>query len=128
MNDVTKAALTAAGKRHGLFDLDAVLLVDATAVTVDEHGVVQGADAAIAALRTAKPFLFARRAPQMERGEAGRFLRKLNADATAEQERRATAARGPLPTKQAKDMTPDERREALWILTGVRPARLTRSS
>lgn len=55
--------------RAGVIDLDAALkLVDPAAVTVDPDGTVKGAAEAIAALSTAKPYLFNRNQPPPNTG------------------------------------------------------------
>ncbi len=54
-----QASLRAEAQRAGMVDLDGLKLVDATALQVDERGEVAGAAALMAAMRRAKPWLFA---------------------------------------------------------------------
>ena len=51
--------LRAAAERAGIVDLDGLRLVDTTAVTLADDGSVQGAEALVESLKTAKPWLFA---------------------------------------------------------------------
>jgi len=52
------AELRAQAMRAGIIDIDGLKLLDAQAVRVNEHGEVDGAAEAIAALKRAKPWLF----------------------------------------------------------------------
>jgi hypothetical protein len=97
MSEVLKAA----AKRAGIVDLDALALAD----TSKDDGSIANADAIVAALREAKPFLFppkmARDMSEAERSEA-----------------LAAIKRGPPPipvetTKRATEMSEQERREYL---------------
>jgi hypothetical protein len=54
-----RAELKAQATRAGMVDLDGLKLVDASGLTVDEAGEVQGAAALMQSLRRTKPWLFA---------------------------------------------------------------------
>ena len=56
---VAQAELKAEAVRAGMVDLDGLKLLDASAVTVNEAGVVEGAQALLRDMRRAKPWLFA---------------------------------------------------------------------
>ncbi len=52
------AELRGAALSAGMLDLDGLKLADLSAVTLNEAGEVEGADALLATLKTAKPYLF----------------------------------------------------------------------
>jgi hypothetical protein len=55
---VIRAELKAAALKAGMVDLDGLKLADLSTVKLDANGEVEGADALLAALKTAKPYLF----------------------------------------------------------------------
>jgi len=55
---VIRAELKAVALKAGMVDLDGLKLADLSAVKLNDQGEVEGADALIEALKTAKPYLF----------------------------------------------------------------------
>ena len=53
-----KAELRVAAMRSGIIDVDALRLIDAGDLVVGPDGSIEGADDAVLALKTAKPYLF----------------------------------------------------------------------
>ncbi|MDE2472050.1 MAG: hypothetical protein KGL35_25800 [Bradyrhizobium sp.] len=56
---VIRAEVKAFAVKAGIVDLDGLQLADLSKVTIDDKGEIVGAEAAIEALRKAKPYLFA---------------------------------------------------------------------
>lgn len=56
---VVRAELRAAAVRAGMIDLDGLKLADLSGVALNEEGEVEGAEAVLAQLKDAKPYLFA---------------------------------------------------------------------
>ncbi|KAF1003125.1 MAG: hypothetical protein GAK28_04926 [Luteibacter sp.] len=93
---IIRAELKAVAIKAGIVDLDGLKLVDLSKVKLNEQGEVEGADALIEELKTAKPYLF---------GAAGSSSVST------------PPANTPPAQKKASDMTPEEyaaaRREAI---------------
>ncbi len=53
-----RSELRTAAVKSGIIDIDALKLVDLTGLTVQADGNIEGADDAIASLKTTKPYLF----------------------------------------------------------------------
>lgn len=87
---VILAELKAAAVKAGMIDLDGLKLADMSKVKLGESGEVEGADALMAAMKEAKPYLFG-------------AVRGGTSDPSA------PPPRNPAEPKAAKDMTPAER-------------------
>ena len=87
---ILRAEMKAAAIKAGMIDLDGLKLADFTRVKLGENGEVEGADALIAALKEAKPYLF-------------------DAVRSGTSDPAAPPPRNPSEPKKAKDMTKAER-------------------
>ena len=61
-----RAELKVAAIKSGIIDVDALRLIDTEGLTIGTDGSIEGADHAIAALRTSKPYLFADGRPNIQ--------------------------------------------------------------
>jgi cell wall-associated NlpC family hydrolase len=89
---IVRAELKAAALKAGMVDLDGLKLADLSSVKLAEDGSVEGADALMASLKEAKPYLFG----------------ATNSSSTPG----AKPAPKPAEPKSAKDMDADEYRKA----------------
>ncbi len=81
-----RSELKAVALKAGIVDLDGLKLVDMKDVKLNPDGEVEGADAAIEALRKAKPYLFTKTTSSTQKPPEGK----------------------PPTTKKATEMTPEE--------------------
>ena len=92
---VIKAELKAHAIKAGIVDLDGLALADLSGVKFNDKGEIEGAEAAIEALKKSKPYLFAQTTASTQQAPRGGDPKPKSArDLSPEEFKREMAARG----------------------------------